>query len=118
LLYFTHKNKSLTKKDFCLGLSKISETSDGRSDGSGSSSARKERMLVKGLFSLRRRLLKINNFKYNLLQSVSTTSDASAAGVAVPDTGSAALDSVLTTEGAKVSGVLLRLKLLTLTTQR
>jgi hypothetical protein len=54
----------------------------------------------------------------NILQGVSTTSNASAAGVAVPDTGSAALDSVLAAEGAKVSSVLLGLKLLTLTTQR
>ena len=75
-------------------------------------------MLVKDCFSSRESLLQINDFTNNLLQSVSTTSDASAAGVAVPDTGSTTLDSVLTTEGAKVSGMLLGLKLLTLTTQR
>ena len=75
-------------------------------------------MLVKDCFSSRESLLQINDFTNNLLQSVSTTSDASAAGVAVPDTGSTALDSVLAAEGAKVSSVLLGLKLLTLTTQR
>lgn len=61
---------------------------------------------------------RIGVFKINILQGVSTTSNASAARVAVPDTGSTALDSVLAAEGAKVSSVLLGLKLLTLTTQR
>lgn len=72
-----------------LGLSQLSQTSNGRSDSGSSSSG----------------------------DGVSTTSDGLVTGVTVPDTSSVSLDRLLTAERTVVTGVLLDLHLFGLTTQ-
>lgn len=73
-----------------LYLGHVSQTTDGRSDSSGSSSG----------------------------NSVSTTSNSFTASLTSPDTSSTSLNGSLTTEGAIVLGVLLDFQLLGLSSQR
>lgn len=73
-----------------LSFDHVSQSSDGRSD-SGSGSGR---------------------------NGVSTTSNGLLTRRTVPDTGSTSFDSLLTTEGTVVSGVLLHFQLLDLSSQR
>lgn len=73
----------------CLGFGHFSQSSDGRSDSSGSSGG----------------------------DSVSTTSNGLLTGSTSPDTSSTSLNGLLTAERAVVSGVLLDFQLLDLSSQ-
>lgn len=89
--YQNHVHETLLYKPQTpsLGLSHLSQSSDGGSDSSGSSGG----------------------------DRVSTTGNGLVTGMTVPDTGRFSLDGLLTTERAVVSGVLLDLQLLGLTTK-